>query len=162
MRFMGARHQLYLLLLLLGLGSCEKKDEQASVTCQDINLVQPNEPNFNLLPPNAISPNGDGMNDVFILLGEDKVTHSMTPVTAQNLRVYRASSTTPVYEKQNYTNEFNGHDASGNELPEGSYRYEAKLNNSTASGSLVIVRTSKTCNCRVVDPSDPYLDNICK
>ena len=79
----------------------------------------------------------------------------------------RFGNSQPVYDKAydtaNYSNNFNGHDSAGKELPEGDYLYELKLDNYLVKGSVKIVRTSKACLCRVIDLDDPNLESTaCK
>ncbi|MCK8480283.1 gliding motility-associated C-terminal domain-containing protein [Psychroserpens algicola] len=62
--------------------------------------------------PQGISPNGDGMNDVFDLSSYD----------VSKLEIFNRNGTL-VYSKNNYTNEWYGQTNDGDELPVGTYFY---------------------------------------
>lgn len=66
--------------------------------------------------PLGISVNNDGHNDTFDLSGFD----------IQKLKIFNRYGMV-VYEKQNYLNEWNGHDYNGNELPTATYFYVVQL-----------------------------------
>lgn len=63
--------------------------------------------------PTGFTPNGDGVNDNFVILGID-----MHPVNT--FKVFNRWGNL-VYEKQNYQNEWNGRNSSNDELPDGTY-----------------------------------------
>jgi len=72
--------------------------------------------------PEGISPNGDGLNDVFILdfyAGEFGI---------DTFQVFDRRGVL-VYEKDGYVREFDGKDNDGNELPAATYYYVLKLMN---------------------------------
>ena len=79
-----------------------------------------------LVIPNAISPNGDQINDQWIITtaGEDKAEVSI--FNQWNMEVYHADK---------YKNNW-----SGNELPDGVYYYHLKLKDRESSGYLLIAR----------------------
>lgn len=68
------------------------------------------------LIPRGISPNGDGLNDSFDLSG----------VGVKKLVLFNRYGLV-VYEKENYTDEWNGQDENGSELPTGTYFYSLTL-----------------------------------
>lgn len=67
-----------------------------------------------LIIPNAFTPNGDGVNDTFVIPGLDTYT--------QNEIVIINRWGNNVYEKKNYQNDW-----TGNGLPEGTYFYVLKV-----------------------------------
>ncbi|WP_408613561.1 hypothetical protein [Hymenobacter yonginensis] len=67
-----------------------------------------------------------------------------------------------MFEGLNYQSEFDGHDSQGAELPEGKYYYELTLDTNSARGTVVLVRSTKTCNCRTVNSNDDYLASRCQ
>ncbi|MBF0694666.1 MAG: gliding motility-associated C-terminal domain-containing protein, partial [Flavobacterium sp.] len=60
----------------------------------------------------GISPNGDGYNDYFDLVGQD----------VRLLEIFNRYGRT-VYKKKNYSNEWYGQTDKGDELPDGTYYY---------------------------------------
>ena len=163
-----------LLLLLLSsllnlLVGCGKKEDAVSNQCPDAQLSNNiSDPDLLVIQPNGISPNGDGRNDVFSVVVRSKSNPQSSPTfTSKRLQVMGFGNSQPVYDKvyddANYRNNFDGHDSAGNELPEGNYLYELKLDNYSVRGSVKLVRTSKACSCRVIDLDDPYLESTaCK
>ena len=153
---------LSLLLLLVG---CSKKENAVSNKCIDSVLSNNvSDPDLFVFQPNGISPNGDGRNDRFFIAVQSKSNpqNNITFAT-RRLQIMRAGSTQPVYSNLNYSNNFDGHDAAGQELAEGDYLYELTLDNYLLRGSLKIVRTSKACSCRAIDINDPYLKStVCQ
>ncbi|WP_081910541.1 gliding motility-associated C-terminal domain-containing protein [Hymenobacter sp. APR13] len=153
------------LLLVIG---CQKKDAQPDTTCADEDFSQSIvTPNVQLMLPNGISPNGDGLNDRFIPFA---FYTNLPPVGAppsptfssRTLKVYTNTGRKLVFEGLNYQSEFDGHDSQGAELPEGKYYCELTLDTNSARGTVVLVRSTKTCNCRTVDSNDDYLASRCQ
>ena len=150
------------MILLVG---CGKKEDAVSNQCPDAQLSNNiSDPDLLVIQPNGISPNGDGRNDVFSVVVRSKSNPQSSPTfTSKRLQVMHFGSSQPVYDNANYRNNFDGHDSAGNELPEGNYLYELKLDNYSVRGSVKLVRTSKACSCRVIDLDDPYLESTaCK
>ncbi|MGZ3756629.1 MAG: T9SS type B sorting domain-containing protein [Mucilaginibacter sp.] len=86
-----------------------------------------------LIIPNAFTPNGDGVNDTFVIPGLD--TYSQNEIVIIN----RWGN--DVYEKKNYQNDW-----TGNGLPEGTYFYILKVYNlagiwDTYKGYVTLLRT---------------------
>jgi len=68
-----------------------------------------------LFIPNAFTPNGDGINDVFQIKG--------TPITDFNLYIYDRWGG-KIWSTHNYETQWDGTDESGNPVPVGSYMYQ--------------------------------------
>jgi CHU_C Type IX secretion signal domain len=148
-------YSLFLVALLCFLTGCGKKDSITNLKCcNDINFktVNPNHKLLFLLP-NAITPNNDGRNDQFIALVVDTTTRpsSQAVFSVKKIKIYTLDNHL-VYENNNYLNNFDGHDGSGREISEGTYRYELELDDNTATGNLCIIRSQKPCPCRLIDP----------
>lgn len=94
-------------------GNCEGRDtvlvfQQDSITCLS-----------NIQLPSAFSPNGDGFNDFFVVKGiEDYTSNSLSIVNRWGAEVY---------QKSNYSNEWNGVNESSDPLPDGTYFYILKV-----------------------------------
>lgn len=80
-----------------------------------------------LIFPNVITPNGDGMNDVFEIINSDKYPNALLQVFNRWGKL--------VYENQNYDNKWDG----GN-LADGTYFYIFKYLENVYNGSLTILR----------------------
>ena len=87
----------------------------------------------------VITPNGDGINDTWIIEGIDNYTTN----TVQIFDKWGDM----VYEKMNYNNDWSGKGKGGNLLPDGTYYYLVKLNSinllggqNTFTGSILIKR----------------------
>ena len=121
--------------LLLSLTGCGKKEETVSNQCPDAQLSNNiSDPDLLVLQPNGISPNGDGLNDQFVVAIYSKSNPQNSPTfTTQQLKVMRSGNSQLVYDNANYRNNFDGHDSAGKELPEGNYLYELKLDTRCAA-----------------------------
>ena len=82
--------------------------------------------------PNAISPNGDGMNDVFDLSSYD----------VSKLEIFNRFGTL-VYSKENYTNEWHGQSNSGEELPVGTYYFTMEYQDGKRKAAWVYIQRLK-------------------
>ncbi len=80
-----------------------------------------------LVFPNVITPNGDGMNDVFEIVNSDKYQNALLQVFNRWGKL--------VFEQQNYDNKWDG----GN-LPDGTYFYIFRYLDDSFNGSLTILR----------------------
>ena len=74
--------------------------------------------------PEGISPNGDGLNDVF----------DLSSYGVSKLEIFNRNGTL-VYSKKNYTNEWIGQTNDGKELPVGTYFYTMEYEDGTKSRS---------------------------
>jgi hypothetical protein len=143
---------------------CGKKENSVSNQCKDSVFTQNvSDQDLFIVQPNAISPNGDGVNDVFFVVAYYRSNPQRSPTFAvRQLTVTRPGSSQRVYYSSNYQNTFNGHDDAGNLLPEGDYFFNLVLDNNSSQGNVKIVRTTKACNCRTVDTDDEYLASSCR
>ena len=66
-----------------------------------------------ILIPTGFSPNGDGSNDGFVILGLSKYPNN-------ELRIFNRWGNL-VYLKTNYNNEWRGENTNGDALPDGTY-----------------------------------------
>ena len=70
--------------------------------------------------PEGFSPNGDRVNDRFVIRAGAK--------QQVDLFVYNRWGT-PVYQKEDYQNDWEGKNAQGRDLPDGTYFYQIQLGN---------------------------------
>jgi gliding motility-associated-like protein len=103
-------------------------------SCQDtayVTIIVKDE--TNIFIPNAITPNGDGMNDVWVI--RELVTFPDNEVIILNRWGDQVFSASP------YRNDFDG-TYNGKELPAGTYYYIIKLDNisESVSGPITIVK----------------------
>jgi len=96
-------------------------------------------PPFIINVPVAISPNGDGLNDVFIIDGLEDYPEN-------NLVIFNRWGDI-VYKKENYSNDWDGTSEASlqfgkNELPDGTYFYHLRIKDQVAliKGSVIIKR----------------------
>ncbi|MBI4947531.1 MAG: gliding motility-associated C-terminal domain-containing protein [Bacteroidetes bacterium] len=71
--------------------------------------------------PTGYSPNGDGMNDYFVV-------HGLEIYPINNIEVYNRWGNI-VFLKENYMNEWNGHNNNGDDLPDATYFVVLTINN---------------------------------
>ncbi|MCE7926458.1 MAG: gliding motility-associated C-terminal domain-containing protein [Haliscomenobacteraceae bacterium CHB4] len=81
----------------------------------------------NISLPTGLSPNNDGMNDLFVIKGIERCQQT-------TLTVYNRWGNV-VYEKDHYDNSWNGVNKSGEDLPQGTYYFLLKLHDSGVSMS---------------------------
>ena len=84
--------------------------------CSTIKSIEVDNSGLNI--PQGISPNGDNYNDYFDLSG----------LSVKHLSIFNRYGTM-VFEKRNYTNEWNGNSMKGTSLPSGTYFYVAEFEN---------------------------------
>ncbi len=101
-------------------GACDFTEDDIRITVTDLML------------PNAISPNGDGKNDVFEVPGI--ATYSRVELVIFN----RWGSV--VFEDKNYKNNWGGTNSQNAHLTEDTYYYTLKLDDSNKSGFIIIKR----------------------
>lgn len=78
--------------------------------------------------PRGISPNGDGMNDNFDLIGLNVKKLSIFNRYGQN-----------VYSRSDYKNEWHGQTDNGNELPTGTYYYSMEISGSPSKTGWIYI-----------------------
>jgi len=100
--------------------ACGSTSDQVNVTLIDTDL------------PNAISPNGDGKNDYFII----PYIGSYAKVEIKIINRWGNL----VYENMSYNNDWNGFNQSGNPLAEDTYFYVLKLDDLVKTGYITIKR----------------------
>jgi hypothetical protein len=123
--------------------------------------------NLRISAPNIITPNNDSRNDGFyyqaIYINDpDPNGYSIPSFTVKKLKVYKLTGNKPVFESNDYKNDFIGNDKNGKQLEEGKYRYELTLDNNSVKGNLCIIRSRNICtdNCKFTDPDDQFLLNM--
>ncbi len=100
-------------LSVYGYNSCGS-GENSSIL---IRVSECNQQSSNLKIPNAFSPNGDNINDFFVVDGlVDNTSFIVFDRSGKKL-----------YETYNYQNDWNGLDSEGNELPTGTYWYVVEV-----------------------------------
>jgi gliding motility-associated-like protein len=95
----------------------------SSITAQNIIELE------SCVIPQGISPNGDGMNDIFDLSSYD----------VSKLEIFNRNGTI-VYSKENYTNEWYGQSNDGDELPVGTYFYTMEYENGKRRSAWVYIQ----------------------
>ena len=88
----------------------------------------------NIFIPDAISPNGDGLNDTWIIPGLlQRDIRKMTIINRWGTVLYNTNS---------YENDWNGNNDKGKPLPEGTYYYYLQMGPTFGSreGSITIIR----------------------
>jgi len=87
-----------------------------SNSCQSIDSVTIT---VDIPVPNAISPNGDGINDFFVIDGIERFN-------ANTIEIFNRYGNV-VFNKSPYNNDFNGKSSNGGDLPDGIYYYLLNL-----------------------------------
>lgn len=99
-------------LTISDLGGCGDSDTITLTRPDTIIVVDPDD--FDLLIPNAFTPNGDGFNDLYVIRG-------LMPDHVENEFYVFDYRRQLVYSAQNYSNTWNGTDNKGNRLLTGTY-----------------------------------------
>ena len=109
------------------------KDLQVQKTFSINDCTTPvNNRSDNLLIPTAFTPNSDGINDTWLILG----TQANDEIT---IEIYNRWGEL-VFASEKYDNQWNGTSNNGKELPIGVYAYKIKHNNHVYQGGLLITR----------------------
>ena len=108
-----------------------------TITENDTKCYIPKLSNFNLevddcMIPKGISPNNDGLNDFF----------DLEKLDVKLLKIFNRYGVN-VYEKENYTKQWNGLSNSGKELPDGTYYYYIERNNKKAVTGWVFINRER-------------------
>jgi gliding motility-associated-like protein len=82
--------------------------------------------------PRGISPNNDGFNDVL----------DLTNFSVKYISIYNRHGR-EVYSKRDYTNEWFGQSANGDELPDGTYFYNVERNNGQNSTGWIYINRER-------------------
>lgn len=85
-----------------------------------------------LVIPNGISPNGDGLNDTFEIIGIDNFG-------SVELRIFNSWGQ-EIYYSPDYDNSWNGTDEKGNQLSTDSYYYILKMDDESQNGYIILQR----------------------
>ncbi len=87
---------------------------------------------YGCIIPSGISPNGDGINDIF----------DISFLRAEQLTIFNRYGA-EVYVKNNYTNEWGGNSDAGDQLPVGTYYYIIKVPNNKPIAGWVYINREK-------------------
>jgi gliding motility-associated-like protein len=96
----------------------ECKEDTLTLNVPIVSCTDPIETNLAVNAPNVITPNQDGMNDFFLISGNNNLS----------LKIINRWGVL-VYESDNYLNDWNGKDQKGNQLSDGVYTYYYKAEN---------------------------------
>lgn len=98
---------------------CPDLCDQATLTLQ-----LPEDPNAEeILPPNAITPNGDGVNDFLVF---DEIAQAPEAYPEAELTVFNRWGQI-LYRERPYQNDWGGTQSGGKDLPEGTYYFILRL-----------------------------------
>ena len=86
----------------------------------------------NIFVPEGFSPNGDGVNDLFII-------HGIEPTDIYKLSVFNRWGNI-VFEKEPYRNDWDGKDLNNHQLPDDTYFYMLEKNNKVKSSGYIILK----------------------
>jgi gliding motility-associated-like protein len=103
-------------------------DETDTIVYSVISIA---EKSTELNTTNVITPNGDGINDYWVI-------HNSDVFSDYELKIYNSTGL-EVFSTSNYQNNWNGKYKS-NQLPAGAYHYVLKKSNSVFSGTISIIR----------------------
>lgn len=99
-------------------------------SCSSTDLVVINREPFKV--ERGFSPDGDGLNDAFVIPGLERYPNSKLQVLTR----WGAM----IFESEDYHNEWKGLNRQGQELPNGTYYYVLGLNNGTKINGFVVLR----------------------
>jgi len=101
--------------------------------CQYTDTMEIKLPDCSLFIPNVFTPNGDGVNDYFIIKGIENFPHNQLLILNRWGR--------EILQFSGYKNEWDGRDGSGSLVAEGVYYFILKLSNGKEyHGSVTIIR----------------------
>ncbi|MGC8865972.1 MAG: gliding motility-associated C-terminal domain-containing protein [Bacteroidales bacterium] len=101
--------------------------------CQVADTAEIKPPDCNLFIPNVITPNGDGVNDRFIILGIEKFPNNQLIIFNRWGR--------ELLQFKGYKNEWDGRDSQGDLVAEGVYYFILRLSNGREfQGSVTVIR----------------------
>lgn len=89
-----------------------------------------------LTNPNGFSPNGDGVNDFFIIMGAEQTPNNEFQVFNRRGKL--------VYSEKNYKNDWDGKGLDGSPLDDGTYYYIFTGDNIDTIKDFLIIKRSKT------------------
>ena len=116
---------------------CPNLCDEGSVT---LTLLEAQVPNLDTLSvPNGITPNGDGLNDILFF---DIIEEFPSAFDNNEIIIFNRWGDI-VYEARPYTNDWDGTNESGQELPHGTYYYILRLdipNGQIIRGDITIIR----------------------
>jgi gliding motility-associated-like protein len=109
-------------------------DQGTPVMCDTALVFITVEPNVGIFVPNTFTPNGDGDNDFFVVVGLENYPNATVEVFNRWGNI--------VYSGDPYRNEWNGNSNAGQPLPVGTYYYilDLKDGNPGLSGFVVLHR----------------------
>jgi gliding motility-associated-like protein len=84
-----------------------------------------------LVMPNGFSPNGDGVNDFFVIPNTEDAPSSLTIFNRWGMEIWTTTT---------YVNQWNGVDASGENLPDDTYFYEWVQGDERRTGFIIVKR----------------------
>ena len=120
-----------------GVYTCEVENlnvAQLILQSGKITVKVPEDNNDSSKIPSVFTPNGDGINDYFILPNQ-----LVDASTSNQLIIYNRSGET-VFQQSNYTNQWDGLDQNQQRLPDGTYYFLFKSPTSHESGLVTILR----------------------
>lgn len=94
------------------------------------------ENNFNLLAPNAFSPNGDGINDTFMPQALPYLNQGFT------LQVFEPKTGQMIFESSDFTIPWNGNIMNnGNKMADGAYAWSVKTDDGSVYKGTILITT---------------------
>ena len=88
--------------------------------CVDTDTFRVRTEACGIIVHDAITPNGDGINDTWVVEGIDKYPNN-------SVQVFDKWGNS-LYQKSNYNNDWFGRQSNGESVPDGTYYYVVKLN----------------------------------
>lgn len=133
--------------------SCSDDGVDSSNCCSSVNTYV-DQSGISIEIPNFFSPNRDGINEVFIIPDLD-------PNTINKFQVFRGNEL--LFSKDQYKNDFEGVDSSGNTISDGFLKYILTVNQIEYTGEICMFRTEvHICDltlCLLTNFGDPIYDD---